>query len=312
MRISCEGAPRDLGLDQGRAIGEGVDAELSRILRSHAFDTATSELGRDVERYFPHLAERMAGLASGASVERRALVMALARASCDPSFLFRPARAVAVRSPGPVYGLAARFDLAADRCSTPIVRSSRPNGGFESLELTLPWLAASLGGVNEHGLAALLGPPGAALLPGAGREADSPCRAPAFLFVQQCLERFDRVETAVDWCLTRPAHGSGSVLLADAHGAAALVELDAERRHVRTPGENGRLDTAEGAAPGADATLVVSSLPALLDGPRVEGDPLRHRAFLHVDPGARRIALVADREGLAPAGVVEEHVLLGA
>ena len=302
MRIDCEGAPRDLGFDQGRVLGEGVDAELVRILRSRPPDAALTALARDVERHFPHLAERMTGLARGAHVERKALVVALARASSEPEFLFRPARAVARRGEaGRPALLAARFDLGADRCSVPLVRRSLPHGGFESLELTLPWLAASLGGVNAVGLAACLGP----AAPPAGAPAedggDEPCRAPGLFLVQQCLERFDRVAPALDWCRTRPAYGVMTLLLADETGATAVLAFEGEGRRVLVPAPDGSFFLAPPAAAGsalvkADAGDVEAFAALLRDGDG--GDPLAHRAFLALDPAARSLAVLQDREGL--------------
>jgi hypothetical protein len=284
-------------------MGEGVDAELGRILRERPVDVGIAALARDVERHFPHLAERMAGLARGAGAPRMALVVALARASCEPAFLFRPARALATRSPRAL--LAGRFDLSADRCSVPVVRRSNPQAGFASLELTLPWLASCLGGVNAMGLAVLLAPPGLALQPGAELRAEAACRAPALLFVQQCLERFGCVDTAVDWCLTRPSEGSATILLADASGRLAGVELDEESRRLVDPAS---LDS--GALAGEPGSL----LPALLAGARAgagvdaAADALAHRACLWLDPAARALAVVLDPEGLAPARL--EHFTL--
>ncbi len=316
MRIDCEGAPRDLGLDQGRAIGEGVDAELARILRRSRGAQRAGDPARDVGRHFPHLAERMAGLASGARVSRSALALALSRAASEPAFLFRPARAVGVApglAPRPLLG--GRFDLSADRCSVPIVRSSRPQGGFDSLELTLPWLASALGGVNAEGLAVLLAPSEVAVPEDGATVAEARCMAPALLFVQQCLERFDRVGTALDWCLSRPAGGRAALFFADAHGALAGVACDGDRRHVLAPSQPGLLWSAPAAPDAAlgDALCAdPSALPSLLSDPTERGGPaaLAHRAYLWLDPGERRLAVVLDPEGLGPARV--ERFDLGA
>jgi hypothetical protein len=155
--------------------------------------------------------------------------------------------------------------------------------------------------VNAAGLAALLAPPGLALQPGTGFRAEAACRAPALLFVQQCLERFDRVDTAVDWCLSRPSHGSATILLADAGGRLAGVELDDERRRLVNPH-----------SPAAEALAGESDLlPALLGedaacagkhaGADAADEALEHRACVWLDPAARAITVALDPEGLAPA-----------
>jgi hypothetical protein len=307
VAIACEGAPRDLGLDQGRAIGEGVDAELARILRERPGGGGFRTLGRDVQRHFPHLAERMAGLARGATVGYEALVVALVRASREPGFLFRPARAVAAAAPDRRHALlGGRFDLSADRCSVPVVRRSEPQGGFASLELTLPWLASSLGGVNAAGFAALLAPPDLPRLPGEERRAEAACRAPAMLFVQQCLERFDRVDTALEWCLSRPSDGSAAILFADVTGALAGVALDGDRRFLVALGPSAAGEGEASSSLGRGAAV----LPALLAaGGDATADALAHRAYLWLDPASRTLEVVSDQDGLAPAGLVERFTL---
>jgi hypothetical protein len=179
------------------------------------------------------------------------------------------------------------------------------------VELTLPWLASALGGVNAAGLAVLLAPPGLALLPGAGDCAEATCRAPAMLFVQQCLERFDRVDAAVEWCSSRPSDGSASLLFADASGALAGLELDEDRRRPAPIASPGFLWRGPGAQvpPGTHVAVEAlsadaSALPSLLadDGP-AGADPLAHRAYVWLDPAARTLAVVLDSEGLEPPHV---------
>lgn len=311
MQIECEGAPRDLGFDQGRALGEGVEAELARILRTRAIDTGLRDLGRDVERHFPHLAERMAGLALGARVDRRALVVALARASQESAFSFRPDRAVAQLGSAPdAPALRACFELGSERFSVPLVRKSRPQGGFESLELTMPFLATSLGGVNGRGLAVVVGPPGLAMTRSAASEGEPPGRAPALLFAQQCLERFDCVGAALDWCMTRPGRGSLTLLVADASGDAAALAFDEERRSILRPGQDGVLRVgAEGEAVRAnagavDAGALWSDAFGEATGGR-GGESFANRTLLAVYPAQRSLAVLVDREGLDGAPRIE-------
>ena len=52
------------------------------------------------------------------------------------------------------------------------------------------------------------------------------CAAPAWLLAQDCLERFEALGPALDWCCERPGGGGGALLLADAGGRLdkAVVE----------------------------------------------------------------------------------------
>ena len=63
------------------------------------------------------------------------------------------------------------------------------------------------------------------------------CAAPAALLAQDCLQRFDRVEKALEWLERRPAGGRARFALADATGAAALFEIDGAERKRAEPRE---------------------------------------------------------------------------
>ena len=171
-------------------------------------DPEARELDRGLWRGFPHQAESLRGLGVAAEVPAAWLVSELTRLRADPA----PAAALEAAP-----GLLGR-GLDGDW----LVRRSRPEGLFASLEVARPGVAASLLGVNERGLAA-------AVLPGRGAGRS----APAWLLVQDCLERFESLEPALDWCRVRPGDEGGGLLLMDASGAAAAIYFEAERRVVR-------------------------------------------------------------------------------
>ena len=110
------------------------------------------------------------------------------------------------------------------------LRTSRPEVGFRSVEVVLPWLAGAAAGVNAAGIAALVGLPG---VPAIDRGLGAP---PAWLLVQECLQRFDGLDAALDWCLRRPASGECSILLADGAGEIAVVDFTSEGRQLRQRG----------------------------------------------------------------------------
>jgi hypothetical protein len=219
--IVCEGAPRDLGLDQGTACAAAVRDRVARaggrgdwlgrwrpFARgglAHARATA-----RDLKRHFPHLDERTIGLARGAKVPELALHHLLARETA-----------------GEGEGALLRVGLDEGRIGVAgardgILRRAAPDAGFASVEWTLPWLPGALAGVNRAGLA------GAA---SAFAAADgAACAAPAFLLLQNCLAQFETVENAVEWCERRPAGGRATLCFADAAGARAVVVIDGDKR----------------------------------------------------------------------------------
>jgi hypothetical protein len=219
LRIACRGAPRDLGLDQGsacaREIGRVVSASsggaLARVLGALRPPAAQRAVLRDTYRHFPHMAERAAGLARGAGVSPRALAARSANPEQAPADALRLVR----NERGPCVA------RALPPAMLTVLRESAPDTGYRSLELVALERVAPWVGVNEHGLAV-----------GAVLHAESPgdCAAPASLLVQDCLQRFDRVEKALEWLERRPAGGHASFVLADAAGATAGLDLAGEVR----------------------------------------------------------------------------------
>jgi hypothetical protein len=312
--VECQGAPRDLGLDQGAACaallvdrgpvrsagGGGRRSALARAaaalraaggLRRVAPDAEVAAVARDLERHFPQLAERLDGLARGAGVERSGLLAALraelGRSSIgDPEVAAGPA--LALRSGGGARALV----VATVARGRAVLRRSRPENGLRSLEWVAPWGVGGLAGVNEAGLAA-------ACAPGEPSTRGWPrCAAPASLLVQECLQRFSDVDGATAWCRGRPAGGAACVLLADAAGAIAEVRIDGEQRGVASreaallasPGPAaGALVAAAKALQEADAasdSAVAAALAAVRGSACAEGTP----AALVLDPAAREIA----------------------
>ena len=132
--IECAGAPRDLGLDQGRAL-RGILREAFERSPLHErwplpLGAAHARLARDLKRHFPHLAESLAGLAAGAGVPERWLVRRLADELATPC----NARAVACA--------AAAGALLASRLRRALGRAAQPPGGG----LRLPRARAPLAG----------------------------------------------------------------------------------------------------------------------------------------------------------------------
>jgi hypothetical protein len=281
VEIRCEGAPRDLGLDQGRACRGELRARFERgrwwerWLQQLGLDgTRAARLTRDLARHSPQQSEAIEGMVRGAGIPYGWFAETLARElGAEFPTPIGDAEALAAGPPLAVAGGLVARTLACE----PIVRRSEPEGGFASVELTLPWLTAALAGVNEHGLAAV-----SVSLPGAVAEVG--CAVPAALLVQDCLARFDSLDGAVEWCTVRPAGGRAAIAFADAAGGVLAVEIDGDARRVVRPKDGfvhvgGARDAAD--ALRAGTPLDVRGLAKIL-GARVAG----------VDPAGRRIALL--------------------
>jgi hypothetical protein len=303
--LPCAVTPRDLGLDQGHAARGAVREAVAALPRAVRLGLPLPRLGgdplaarsaRDARSHFPHMSERLAGLARGARVPRAALEALLARELGAGGAASGGALGLAAapeRTGGRVL-LGRTLPVAASGGGPPwIVRRSAPEHDWRSVELAAPWLVPALAGVNERGLAvAALGFP-----PAAGSLAA--CAAPALLLAQDCLQRWDSAEKAIEWCERRPAGGSAALLFADASGDLALVEVEGPGRRVAR-GRDGVL-AATGAAAraaelekscAAEAVLDETSLAALLAAGA--------EAAVVLDCGERCLAVGGVRHPVAP------------
>ena len=281
--IQCEGAPRDLGLDQGRACADALRLRFraqpwrKRLwLQAGLAGTERARMLRDLKRHFPHQWESLAGMAVGARVPTGWLAQELARELAGGEATLPVAVAID-------HG---RTLLARGFGGQWVARHSRPEGLFASVEVTRPCLTAALAGVNERGLAvAAVGT----------RGATERCAAPASLLAQDCLERFEATPAALEWCLGRPGGGRATVWLADARGELAGVEFAGAERRVLRPSEGLWISGAGALREEELAKLLREAAP--LDAPalarRIEGDA--------VALDARERRLVAGDLDLSPA-----------
>jgi hypothetical protein len=223
-----------------------------------------------VRRHFPHQADQLEGIARGAGLPLRRIGEAMLDA------LEGPAR-------GPAFALtrdgAAR--VARVLPETALLRRSRPEGRFSSVEFTLAPLTTALLGVNEAGLA---------LACSAGSFEAGACAAPAALLARDCLERFAEVEAALEWCAQRPAARCAAILVADARGRVGGVQIASGARRVLRP-DGGVLRVREAAR--LDATPLEASGADAFDAPEEIGAALAPEgsAFAWVDPVGRRIRM---------------------
>jgi hypothetical protein len=311
---ACAGAPRDLGFDQGRGAAEALRRALAEIppwtrigvgWPGFAGGGLETRSRRDAARFFPHMSERMAGLARGAGVARRPLEALLARelAAAGAGGAGSAFGAALVAAPertgaGPLAGrlLAAPPGAGARPW---LLRRSAPEHDWRSLEVTLPWLVPALAGVNERGLAVLA----VVLAPAPASLAE--CAAPALLLAQDCLQRCDGTQKAIEWCERRPAGGCAALLFADAAGDVAEVAVAGAERRVRRT-RDGLLASA--ADPGAarelekacalEAALDAAALARVLLGCAPAAEAARggrRTAAVVLDPAARALELGGTR-----------------
>lgn len=238
--IECVGDPRAMGHCQGLAYraairactaAAGVRSRRGRLPSLRALTSGTGlgrGTGREVIRHYTHLAERMAGIARNADVPFSSLMELFCKSTCGAgpdeelvaSAVAIGARRVEDVGVGP---LVLRTLAGSSFEDSPwILRKSRPEVGFASAEITLPWLATAVAGINEAGVAIAMAPRSTSY--GGGVSAR---HAPhAVLLVQECLQRFEDLAGCLDWCRKRPRSGNVSLIIADAGAQLAQIEVE--------------------------------------------------------------------------------------
>ena len=160
--LPCEGAPRDLGLDQGRALVGRIRARarldlgssVDRWMRPPGSEPLAKRVETDTRRFYPHMYERMCGLSRGSGVSQRDLAALLSRELAVTS----PVGLVAV---GPERGGGVARIGRRVQAADVFLRISSPGGDYRSLDLVRPGIVPALAGVNEHGLAVAASSPDA-------------------------------------------------------------------------------------------------------------------------------------------------------
>ena len=108
-----------------------------------------------------------------------------------------------------------------------ILRECRPRNGFRSLEFTVAPMVGAADGVNEKGLCITLDYAFAT-------DAGSP--APLItMVIAEALAKCASVNEAAAFIVRQPRWGAGMLMLADASGDLASVELTNTRSAIRRP-----------------------------------------------------------------------------
>ena len=275
--IECTGHPRDMGLAQGGACAStiraaceaaGLPLRRSRVPTLRALNAGPvrgSGAGREFLRHFAHQAERLEGLARAANVPFDSVIelhLRVRAGGVEAGLLARRTCLRAHSQSDAALGKRTILERTLPASVTDevgwILRESRSSVGLRSVEIGLPWLVSGVAGVNQAGLAAMAGP----ILSGtAGRKGFPP---PALL-VQECLQRFEDLVSALDWCRKRPVEGEQSFVLADASGQVATVVSTGRERRIREGEgelylEGGELATQVGADEAISDRVVLDPL----------------------------------------------------
>jgi hypothetical protein len=300
LRVTCSGEPREMGQQQGAALREKILAlrnDLARlepfrmcqpawlpyqIYRWLAEQRTARHLGRALQVGDAGVWDRLTGIAEGARLARGAICLFNALeaflSSVEGCIVSgHGCCAVAIRGSRSATGepvIARNFDYLALAQPYHIVRESRSAGGLRSLEFTLAPLAGAVDGLNEAGLCivydyafALDKPAGPA--------------PPSSMVISGALARCRTVTEAAEYLAARPRWGAALLMLADASGDIASLELSNTRSQLRRPssGEDFCFHTNSFQTPQMQSVQVPADAvlndraPVALQGSRLQESP---------------------------------------
>ena len=341
VEVVCEGGPREMGVAQGAGLRERIHAARRQLAEMEAFrlvqpwwmpyrvfrrlaEWRAGRFLRDaLARHAPDMARRLAGIAEGAAIAPDALYLfnglEALMASVGDITAVPPGcgcSAVAVRGTRSATGepiLAHNFDYIPLVQPFYIIRRSRPEGRLASLDFTAAPLCGTVDGVNERGLCIAYN---FAFTTDGGKPAP-----PISMAIAEALGQCATVGQAAEWIASRPRPSGGILMLADAEGDVASLELTATRQHLRRPAEgedvlfhtNALWSDTTCQAQIAREAVFTRAAPAGLRGVRVLQSPeARDRRLAELLPQTHRLgpgelaALMSDH---GPAGQPDDDTL---
>jgi len=255
VECQCSGGPRDMGLTQGTGLREKILGTYQSLPNLEAL--RLEQPWWLPYRLFVKLAERksekalvpalrhsdaamlarMQGIAEGAGLPLRSICLMNAMEAFISSVQGRTTvplpgacSALAVRGPRSRGGepmLAKNFDYLPLVQPFFMLRESRPRGGLCSLDFAVAPQAGTVDGMNEKGLAITLNY-AFATDPGQPNPLIT-------MVIADALAACATVPEAVSRITARPRWGAGMLMLVDASGDMASVELSNTRAGVRRP-----------------------------------------------------------------------------
>ena len=255
VECQCSGNPREMGLTQGTALREkirGAHESLRklealrleqpwwlpyRVFLSAAERKSEKSLAPALRQSNPAMLARMQGIAEGAGLPMRSICLMNAIEAFIGSVAGRTVvpplgacSALAVRGTRSRTGepmIAKNFDYLPLLQPFSMLRESHPRDGFRSLDFALAPQAGTVDGVNEKGLAITLN---------YAFVTDSVTPNPLVtMLIADALASCATVTEAVRRITASPRWGAGMLMLADASGDLASVELSNTRAGVRRP-----------------------------------------------------------------------------
>lgn len=252
VQVVCAGSYREMGFAQGRNLRGTILAAIDTCLNDETFRDgrpwwiptwlvlwvgkrrAARLLSVPLRRHFPEMHERLIGMSEGSGLDLRLAYFASAfeplLASKSDQSVVPACSSVAIRGKRSATGepmVARNFDYVPVVQPFLIVREDRPQGRFRSLQFTTATTCGAFDGINEHGLC---------ITYNYGFVTDDATPSgPISMLIVEALERCKTVAEAAQLISSRPRWGGAILMLADAEGDIASLELSSTQAELRRP-----------------------------------------------------------------------------
>ena len=250
----CQGHPKEMGMAQGAGVREKIHAARRSLADLEAFrlqqprflpyslyrwlaeQKAARFLAGPLQRDFPAMGQRLGGIADASGLGLNTiylfnvfepLLSSVGGCTACPG----ACSAVAIRGGRSATGepiVARNFDYLPLVQPFYVMRESRPHGKLRSFEFTTAPLAGAVDGMNEAGLCITYN------YAFAFDEPPAPA-APISMAISEALECSRNVAEAADFICSKPRFGGGLLMLCDAEGDIASLELSSTRSNLRRP-----------------------------------------------------------------------------
>ena len=316
IQAICQGGPYEMGRSQGIALRGKIHAAHSSapadlaafrhqrpwwlpfpLYRRLAASRAGRLLVDPLKQYYPDFSQRLLGLADGAGLNPSVpylfnalepLLSYIGGSTACPG----ACSAVAVRGRRSARGepmIGRNFDYIPLVQPFYTMRECRPKDGYRSVEFTVAPMVGTVDGMNERGLCITYDY-------AFTTDVDPASPIPISVLIGKTLQRCGTVTEAAAWIATSPRWGGGLLMLADAEGDLASLELSATLSHLwcAAPGEDFLFHTNRFSSPAMrevqipDDAAYTKTAPMPLRGQRVhrssEGRDRRYRELLASTP----------------------------
>jgi hypothetical protein len=256
VEVVAEGDPLEMGSAQGQNLKEKIHLSPGVLAQLHGFrmqqpawmpyalyrrvceSRAARFLEDPLRRDFPAAHLRLKGISEQSEMSMSLLYLLHALepmlsdvSGCAAVPAFAACSAVAVRgrrSATDTAVIARNFDYLPLVQPLYTIRKSIPRSGFRSIDFTMAPFSGTVDGVNEEGLCITYNYAYVNDFCGKGT-------APISIAIAEALQHCSTVSEAADWIISRPRWGGGILMLADADGDIASLELSNTRWEIRRP-----------------------------------------------------------------------------